>query len=478
MRAALSTLVDMRRNPTSPSRLAAPLLLSALLLLLPACTSAEEPGGGEEATTSGATANPETPSHGPGSGPWEIDDATWSAAQEAVEGMTVEEKAGQVMVATFDGSDAAAVDAQIDQIQRLHLGGVIVMGRNVPTAGGAGQTQQDSPLGGAQDVDVAAMTQQNQAMQEALSHVHKDQDWPGIISVDQEGGTVTRLGSPLTEWPKTSQIGAADDPGLTREAAAGLASELAGVGFTMNNAPIADVTTPGDAVILDRSYGEDPERVSQQVVASVEGHSDAGLVSSAKHFPGHGSVTTDSHVGLPLQELSIDELRESDWVPFQSAVDAGIPTVMMGHIAVAEWNPEVPATLEPQAYEALRTDLGFDGVIVTDALDMGALAGVVGPGLPVDTGVTTPAGAALQAGADLLLMPGDDEAAHADIVQAVGSGAIPEQRLDDAATRVVALQMIQAGAAADAEVPASQPGSHQDVVDRIVEEAGTAAGSQ
>lgn len=459
----------MRRNSAPRSRWATPVLLSSVLLVLSACGDG---GGSTDAQTStagpGATENTTTTENrGPTTGPWEVDDDTWEAAEAAVAAMSVEEKAGQVMVATFDGHDADAVAAQIEQIDRLHLGGVIIMGRNVPTTGGSGQTHEDTPLGGAQGVDIETMTQQNSDVQEALSRSHGGQDWPGIISVDQEGGTVTRLGAPLTEWPVTAEIGAADDPELTREAAAGLSSELAGLGFTMNNTPVADVTMPGDAVILDRSYGSDPELVAEQVVASVEGHNDAGIVSSAKHFPGHGSVTTDSHVGLPLQELSVDELRDSDWVPFQAAVDAGVPTIMMGHIAVADWNPEVPATLEPRAYQALREDLGFRGVTVTDALDMGALSGMVGPGLPVDTGVTTPAGAALQAGADMLLMPDDDEAAHADILQAVESGSIPQQRLDEAATRVVALQMMQQRVAEDADVPASEPGSHRDVAQRI-----------
>ncbi|NHU86120.1 glycoside hydrolase family 3 protein [Kocuria sp. JC486] len=456
----------MRRNPISPSGLATTVLLTAGLFVLPSCASGG-PGDGSSGAAS-ASGDP-TSTTSTTTGPWAVDAATQEAAEQAVRSMSVEEKAGQVIVASFDGSDAAAVDAQIQTIEDLHLGGVIVMGRNVPTTGGAGETQEDSALGGAQGVDVNAMTEQNARMQDALSSAHEGQDWPGIISVDQEGGTVTRLGAPLTQWPLTSDIGEANDPDLTREAAAGLASELSGLGFTMNNAPSADVTTPGDAVVLDRSYGSDPENVGEQAVASVEGHTDAGLVSSPKHFPGHGSVTTDSHVGLPVQEKSVEDLKTSDWVPFQAAVDAGAPTVMMGHIAVSEWDAKIPATLQSKAYDAVRNDLGFKGAVVTDALDMGALQGMVGPGKTIDTGVTTPAGAALQAGADLLLMPEDAAAAHADIVQAVESSAIPEDRLDEAATRVVALQMMQKKAAEDPEAPASEPGSHQELVTRIEE---------
>ncbi|WP_278856966.1 glycoside hydrolase family 3 protein [Kocuria palustris] len=379
--------------------------------------------------------------------------------------MTLEEKAGQVLLATWSGADPASVDAQISQIEDLHLGGVIVMGANVPTADGQGITEEAGAGGGASNVDVEAMRSQNDRVGAALSP--EERSWPGIIGVDQEGGSVARLAEPLTVWPSAQTVGAADDPELTREAAAGMGAELAGLGFTMDFAPVADVTSPDDAVVQDRAYSDDPEIVSEQTVAAMSGLSDAGLISSPKHFPGHGSVSTDSHVGLPVQQTPVETLKDEDWAPFRAAVDAGAPTIMMGHIAVSDWTDQVPATLEPKAYQALREDLGFQGAVVTDALDMGALKDVVGPGRPVDSGVTTPAGAALQAGADLLVMPEDEAAAHADIVQAVESGAIPQQRLDDAAARVVAMQMSYDQAQGSAPVEPAEPGSHQELAARF-----------
>ncbi|MCT1601191.1 beta-N-acetylhexosaminidase [Kocuria sp. p3-SID1433] len=393
------------------------------------------------------------------------DEQTRAAAEEAVSEMTLEEKAGQVLLATWSGADPASVDAQISQIEDLHLGGVIVMGANVPTADGQGTTEEAGAGGGASDVDVEAMRSQNERVGAALSP--EERSWSGIIGVDQEGGSVARLAEPLTVWPAAQTVGAADDPGLTRQAAAGMGAELAGLGFTMDHAPVADVTTPSDAVIRDRAYSDDPEVVSEQAVAAVGGLTDAGMISSPKHFPGHGSVSTDSHVGLPVQEASLETLAESEWLPFQAVIDAGAPSIMMGHIAVSQWSAEVPASLEPKAYEALREDLGFQGAVVTDALDMGALKDVVGPGRPVDTGVSTPAGAALQAGADLLVMPEDEAAAHADIVQAVESGAIPQQRLDEAATRVVAMQMSYDQYRDSAPVEPAEPGSHRELAARF-----------
>ncbi len=421
-----------------------------------------EDGSASSAGHDDESAAPSTPE---GTSPMLPDEQTRAEAERAVSGMSVEEKAGQVLVATWDGADPAAVDAQVEQIDELHLGGVIVMGSNIPTATGQGTTQEAGAGGGASDVDVEAMRSQNERMSEALAD--DERSWPGIISVDQEGGTVTRLGAPLTVWPAAQAIGAADDPELTREASAALGSELAGLGFTMDHAPVADVTTPGDAVIRDRAYSDDPAEVGEHAAAAVLGLSDAGVVSSPKHFPGHGSVTTDSHVGLPVQETEPEQLAEVDWAPFRDVVDAGAPSIMMGHIAVSAWDAEVPATLEPQAYEALREDLGFEGAAVTDALNMGAVTDAVGPGRPVDRGVGTPAGAALQAGADLLLMPEDEEAAHRDIVQAVESGAIPQQRLDEAAARVVAMQMAGAAQAESAPVEPSDLGAHRELASRF-----------
>ena len=448
-------------------------LALAAALALSACGSQEDSTPAESAAPSGkaTSAGPSDSSGrasdgaGEGSAALLPDEKTREAAEQAVSEMTLQEKAGQVIGGTWDGADAASVDAQIAQIEDLHLGGVIIMGANVPTAEGQGTTEEAGAGGGASDVDVEAMRSQNERVGAALSP--QERNWSGIIGVDQEGGSVARLAEPLTVWPSAQTVGAADDPELTREAAAGMGAELAGLGFTMDFAPVADVTSPDDAVVQDRAYSDDPEIVSEQTVAAMSGLSDAGLISSPKHFPGHGSVSTDSHVGLPVQQTPVETLKDGDWAPFRAAVDAGAPTIMMGHIAVSDWSAQVPASLEPKAYQALREDLGFQGAVVTDALDMGALKDVVGPGRPVDSGVTTPAGAALQAGADLLVMPEDEAAAHADIVQAVESGAIPQQRLDEAATRVVAMQMSYDQHRDSAPVQPAEPGSHRDLAARF-----------
>ena len=223
------------------------------------------------------------------------------------------------------------------------------------------------------------------------------------------------------------------DDAATRERFVRLGTDLAALGITMDFAPVADVTVgAADPTIGDRAASADPAVAARTVVAAWRGLLAGGTVPVLKHFPGHGSVAADSHVALPCQTASLEQLSARDLVPFQAAVDAGAPVVMMGHIDVVQLDPGVPSSLSPAAYGLLREGLGFDGVAVTDALDMGAVP-VGAPGEEVVR--------ALAAGADLVLKPRDVAAAHAAIVAAVQSGALPRERLEEAATRVAALQL-------------------------------------
>lgn len=352
-------------------------------------------------------------------------------AQEQVDELTVEQQAGQVLVGEYSGSDASSMAALIDE---LHLGGTIVMGANVPSAEG--------------EVDVEALGAELQTLQEAA----EDREWPAIISVDQEGGLVTRVGAPLTEWPTPMAYGAAyegvaagdadadeqsleDYDLLTAVGHQAMGADLAELGFTMDFAPNADVTIGADDPTMGtRSFGGRPDVVADLVLAGLRGLAEAGIPGSAKHFPGHGSVTEDSHVTLPEQPAEIDELTDRDWAPFSAVIEAGAPMIMMGHLDVPALDPGLPSSLSAPAYEQLR-EMGHDGVVVTDALNMAAVVDSHGPAqAPV---------MALDAGADLLLMPSDVRAAHGAIVDAVESGELPGERLTEAAERVVALMLWQ-----------------------------------
>jgi beta-N-acetylhexosaminidase len=209
-------------------------------------------------------------------------------------------------------------------------------------------------------------------------------------------------------------------------------------------APVADVTIgAADPIIGSRSASEDPKTAAAAVRAAVPGYDASGLVSTTKHFPGHGSATADSHEVLPVIHESLETLRERDLLPFEAAVDAGAPAIMVGHLNVPAIAPGVPTSLAPEAYEFLRDELGFDGVAITDSMGMGA---VMRPGKPaVD---------ALNAGADLLLMPPDTRRTHRVVADAIESGEIPRERVEEAAARVVALQLWQQRQADAVPLPA------------------------
>nr|WP_026818741.1 glycoside hydrolase family 3 N-terminal domain-containing protein [Arthrobacter castelli] len=350
--------------------------------------------------------------------------------------MSLEEKAGQVLIQFYSGTNP---DVAVERSRRLHLAGSIIMGDNVPrTASGV--------------VDVESMAAITERLAKAAG---QGRDWPAVIAIDQEGGLVARLGAPLTLWPTPMTYGASRDPDVARRAQQSINEELAALGFTVNFAPDADVTIgAADPTIRSRSFGSVPRLAASMTVGAVEGALTTGVLPVVKHFPGHGSVTTNSHLGLPVQQASVAKLKQRDWRPFKAAIEQGAPMIMMGHIAVEALDPGVPASVSPDGYDALR-GLGFEGVAVTDAMNMGAIQDQYAPG--------EASALALAAGADLILMPADVEAAHAAIVAGVRDGSIPSQRLDEAATRVVAMMKYQQSLAGDAAPGMGAIGSHQDV---------------
>lgn len=265
-----------------------------------------------------------------------------------------------------------------------------------------------------------------------------------LVAIDEEGGTVTRIdaagGSPL---PGAAQLGAIDDPDATRRVGRMLGERAATVGANLVIAPVADVNTnPANPVIGTRSYGADAARVARHVAATVRGLAEAGAVAVPKHFPGHGDTEVDSHHGLPVSGASAVSHKEVHLEPFRAAIAAGARVIMTAHLVVREWGDE-PATLNADALGRLRA-LGFEGVIMSDALDMGAVKDRYGtPGAAVR---------ALAAGCDLLCISnpanpgssGDDEAdflaVRDGIVAAVRDGSLSRVRLEDAAARVAALR--------------------------------------
>jgi beta-N-acetylhexosaminidase len=292
------------------------------------------------------------------------------------------------------------------------LGGVCLFGSN--TSGG--------------HAAVAGLT-------EAVHRANPD----AVVAVDEEGGDVTRLhvadGSPVLG---PAALGVAGDLALTRDAGRLVGAELATLGIDLDLAPVADVNTnPDNPVIGTRSFGTDASRAAEQVVAWVTGLQEAGTAACAKHFPGHGDTSQDSHLALPTIDVGLDVLEKRELVPFAAAVDAGVAAVMTSHLVVPALDTELPATLSAPILGLLRDRLGFTGAIVTDALDMA--------GASEGRGIPEAAVLALAAGADLLCLGADKDVAlvrdvQAAIVDAVESGRLTEDRLVEAARRAAGLR--------------------------------------
>lgn len=252
------------------------------------------------------------------------------------------------------------------------------------------------------------------------------------LAVDQEGGRVQRLKAPFTAFASAAVFGRIGDPGLVERAAAVTAAELRAVGINQVLAPVVDVvTSPANRVIGDRSYGSDPQLVADMAAAAVTGLTSGGVLATAKHFPGHGATTVDSHAALPVIDMTYPVWFHGDRTPFRAAIGARVPAIMVGHLAFLDLDPSgMPATLsEPIVGGVLRRGLRFDGLVMTDALVM---AGVRGSAPVGEIAVL-----AFEAGADLLLMPADFELARGALLDAFASGRITEDRLDASVKRIL-----------------------------------------
>jgi beta-N-acetylhexosaminidase len=351
-----------------------------------------------------------------------------ASARAEVAELTLPQLVGQLFVVRYPGVKARGA---VDLVRRYHVGGVVVFASNVPA-------------------DPDAVGPDLSAMSRAVGKALKadGRTWPAIIAIDQEGGPVQRVAAPLTDLPPGMAHGAADDPARSAAVAAGAGAELRSLGVTMVFAPDADVTIPADPTIAIRSPGADPVRAARVVAAQVRGYVGSGVVPVVKHFPGHGTVTTDSHLGLPVQGASLSTLRSRDWVPFGAAVDAGTPAVMVAHVVVTALDRARPASLSPAVVDRrLRDELGFGGLVVTDALEMAAITQQFGSG--------EAAVRAIEAGDDILLMPSDIGSAVTAVLAAVRSGRLERDRLVESAARIVATMRHSAAWATGTPEPSS-----------------------
>lgn len=256
---------------------------------------------------------------------------------------------------------------------------------------------------------------------------------PLLVSTDEESGRVALMRDVVGAGPSPRRMAQRETPEAVRERAAATGAALAGVGVDLDLAPVLDLDAgPAGGVIGDRSFSTDPATASDYGLAYAAGLTDAGVTPTMKHFPGHGRSTVDSHARSSLVTAGVDELAATDLLPFQRAIDAGAPVIMLNHLQYAALDPHRPASLSPRAYALLR-DMGFEGVAITDSVGMGA----------VNLRWDFPAAAveAVGAGADAVLTTDGRHAVRMRdaLVDAVRTGRLPEERLSEAAARVTAL---------------------------------------
>ena len=319
---------------------------------------------------------------------------------------------GQLLVGGFDGP---ALTPRFEQALRDGLrGGAILFRRNLP--------------------DIATSSSLCEAIRSAAPA-----DLPPFIGVDQEGGRVTRMPAPFITLPPMRELGLLNDLDLVRRAAAAVAVELAAVGFNLNFAPILDVdSNPQNPIIGDRSFGHDPRTVMRNAVAFHQGLQENNVLACGKHFPGHGDTSVDSHLDLPIILHSRARLEQIELPPFRAASGAGIASLMTAHVVCEALDPGVPATLSRAICGSLlRAEIGFEGVLFSDDLEMAAVAARY----PIEESAVE----AIWAGCDALLICKSEDLAdraHEALVKKAEKESKFRDRCVEAATRCLRIRRL------------------------------------
>lgn len=323
--------------------------------------------------------------------------------------MTLEQLAGQLIWGGWggQGGDPTQYDSHARfLVEELQAGGIVFLARNLETP---------------EQVAELTRTLQNRAAA------------PLLIGIDQEGGRVCRMPLPGFTFPGSRALGAIDDPSVTRMVSRAIGEQLLAVGVNVDFSPSLDVNNnPRNPIIGVRAFAEDAETVTRHGLAAIEGFRDAGVVPVVKHFPGHGDTSGDSHLELPCLPVSRERLEAVELVPFRAAIAAGVPAVMTTHIVFPALDQRLPSTLSPRIITGLlREELGFDGLVVTDCLEM---KGVADHWTPEEIAVL-----AVEAGADMLLVCHTQETQarmHEALCAAVRAGRLTEERLAQSRERI------------------------------------------
>ena len=343
---------------------------------------------------------------------------TEEVVEEILNAMTLEEKVWQMMFVTPEditgvGTVVSAGETTKKSIEKYPVGGIIYFGQNL-------ENRQ-------QTIDMISNTQRYSKI-------------PLFISVDEEGGRVSRLGSKpemgTVKHPPMLEVGSTGDPNEAYKTGITLAKDLKALGFNVDFAPVADVLISDKNVdINDRSFGKDPAIVAQMVKNEVKGLQENGVSATLKHFPGSGATTKDPHFGTAENPRTYEQLEETELVPFKAGIDAGVDFIMVSHNTLPNVMEEVlPSSLSGEVItDILKGKLGYTGIILTDSLRMGAVAEHF---TPSEIGVL-----AVKAGNDMLLMPQNMKATHKAIVDAVNSGEITEERINESVRKILTLKV-------------------------------------
>lgn len=369
-------------------------------------TSAGAVRSGFAAATATTTATPRDAPHS-------LDVGAPAFAAATASHLTLAQKVGQMLMLGFDGTDGAGAIASL--VQDRHAGNIVLLGRNVR-----------DPL-------------QLRELTDRLQQRARPANGAGLlVATDQEGGEVQRLRPPFfSALPSARQQAAAGDPAQVQALGLRTAKEMLPAGINMDLAPVLDVNdNPANPVIGAHAFGVDPQTVSTFGLAFAQGLQAGGVAATAKHFPGHGATGQDSHVTLPFVNKTDAALRATELPPFAAAVRAGVDAIMVAHVVYPAWDPQYPASLSRRIVtDLLRGELGYQGVVISDDMNMAALTERWGPG--------EAAVLAVQAGVDMLLIAGPPAAQTAAIdaiTQAVRDGRIAEARIDASVERILALK--------------------------------------
>ncbi|WP_246168196.1 beta-N-acetylhexosaminidase [Paenibacillus antarcticus] len=327
-----------------------------VILVLGGCSASRNTGenaGANTGVNSGSNEIAKTPPNVDGSAsedlkpidPSEPADAT----KELLKTMTTAEKIGQLVVVGMEGTIINEDSRKF--IEDYHVGGFIFYKDNIES------------------------TKQTLSLFNDLKKINVTNKVPLWMSVDEEGGRVTRMPKEFLKLPTNKAIGNKNDPKLSNEIGQVLGRELQGFGLNMDFAPVLDINSnPNNPVIGDRSFGNQAKLVSELGIATMKGIESQGVVPVIKHFPGHGDTSVDSHIGLPVVEKNLERLRQLELVPFQDAINEQAEVVMIAHLLMPKVDPDAPASLSKKVItDLLRDELGFDGIVMTDDMTMGAI---------------------------------------------------------------------------------------------------------